>query len=87
MKHEHCRDLLESLSQFVDGEASPALCARIEKHLARCDHCRIVVDTLRRTIDLYQKLPRAEMPEAARERLFASLDLEEFFRPGEKKRE
>jgi anti-sigma factor RsiW len=81
MKPEHCRDLLESLSQFVDGDAPPELCARIEKHLARCDDCRIVVDTLRRTIDLYRRLPRSEMPEPARERLFASLELKDFFRP------
>jgi predicted anti-sigma-YlaC factor YlaD len=82
MKHQNCQDLLENLSLFAEGGAPPELCSRIEQHLARCDDCRIVVDTLRRTIRLYHRLPRPEMPEDARERLFASLDLKDFFPPG-----
>jgi|PlaIllAssembly_1097288.scaffolds.fasta_scaffold3284944_2 anti-sigma factor RsiW len=81
MNHEKCHDLLENLSLFAEGEAPPELCSRIEQHLVRCDNCRIVVDTLRRTIRLYQQLPRPEMPEAAQERLWASLDLQEFLPP------
>jgi RNA polymerase sigma-70 factor (ECF subfamily) len=81
MNQEKCQDLLENLSLFVEGEAPPELCSRIERHLARCANCRIVVDTLRRMINLYQRLPRPEIPEEARERLFASLDLGEFLPP------
>jgi anti-sigma factor RsiW len=80
MSHETCRDLLESLSLFVDGEAPPELCSRIELHLSRCPNCRLVVDTLRRTIDLYRRLPRPDMPAKARERLYQSLDLSEFMK-------
>lgn len=78
MKHTRCKDMLESLSLFAGGEAPPALCSKIERHLAGCADCRIVVDTLRKTMDIYRRLPRPGMPEDARERLYKSLDLSEF---------
>ena len=73
--------LLDELSDFLDGEAAAATCAEIERHLADCADCRVVVDTMRKTITLYHELPRQPMPEAARERLYKSLDLSEFYRP------
>ena len=80
MNHSRCRDMLESLSIYVEGEAPSALCSRIERHLAGCADCRIVVDTLRKTMDIYRRLPRPEMPREARERLYASLDLSDFLK-------
>jgi anti-sigma factor RsiW len=78
MTNPTCRDLLGGLSDYLDGEASGALCAEIERHLAGCDKCRIVVDTLRKTVTLYHQLPQPLMPEAALERLYKRLDLAEY---------
>ncbi|MGB7537059.1 MAG: zf-HC2 domain-containing protein [Anaerolineales bacterium] len=80
MNTETCRTLSESLSLFAEGDAPPELCAEIERHMARCKDCRIVVDTLRRTIDLYHRLPQPGMPEEAREKLYKSLDLTEWMK-------
>lgn len=79
MDREQCRHLLAELSEYLDGEASAELCAEIERHLADCADCRVMVDTLRKTVSLYRELPQPEMPAGARERLYASLDLAEFF--------
>jgi len=78
---EHCRHLLSGLSEYLDGEASADLCAEIERHLAECADCRVLVDTLRKTVSLYRELPRPEMPAGARERLYTSLDLAELLAP------
>jgi predicted anti-sigma-YlaC factor YlaD len=74
----NCHHLLGSLSDYLDGEMSDALCAEIEHHLANCNNCRVVVDTLRQTIQLYRALSDPDLPEAARERLYQSLDLTDF---------
>lgn len=80
MDKAQCEHLLNALSDYLDGEsASPELCAEIERHLAECADCRVVVDTLRKTIALYRSLPQPGLPEAARLRLYRALDLEEFF--------
>jgi predicted anti-sigma-YlaC factor YlaD len=78
MEHENCRHLLDDLSDFLDGEASAEVCAEIERHLASCENCRVMVDTLRKTVILYRELPQPEIPPDARQRLYRSLDLEAF---------
>lgn len=85
-EHSHdrkqCRALLGVLSQYLDGEAEEALCREIERHMAECEDCRIVVDTLSKTISLYKEHGHARLPGDARQRLFAALDLQDF-RPGQ----
>jgi len=79
MGHDECRHLLEDLSPYLDGEASEAVCAEIEQHLIDCEDCRVMIDTLRKTVYLYRNLPQPEMPDQVRERLYKKLDLTEFF--------
>ncbi len=81
MQHDNCRNMLGDLSDFLDGEASEELCAEIERHMAGCEECRIVVDTLKKTVFLYRDLPRPEMSTEARQRLYQSLDLGEYLKP------
>jgi len=79
MDHKSCRHLLGSLSEYVDGELEEALCAEIERHLSGCDNCRVVVDSLQRTVSLYQTIAQqTSVPDGVRERLFHRLDLDEF---------
>jgi anti-sigma factor (TIGR02949 family) len=81
MSHKDCRELLAGLSEFLDDEASAELCAEIKRHMGGCHNCRVVVDTLRKTITLYRSMPRPDLPEEARERLYRVLDLSEYTRP------
>jgi len=81
MAHENCRDLLDGLSDFLDGEAPAELCAEIQRHMAGCKKCRVVVDTLRKTVTLYRQLPQPELPGQARERLYKVLDLSDYYHP------
>jgi anti-sigma factor RsiW len=79
--HQSCGHWLNELSDYVEGDASAAWCAEIERHLADCGDCRVVVDTLRQTIRLYRSLPEPSLPADARERLYRSLDLGAFLDP------
>lgn len=78
-QHENCHDLLASLGDYVDGSLRGDLCAEIEKHLAGCPRCQVVVDTTRRTVELYHETAgEADLPPQVRQRLFACLHLDEF---------
>ncbi|QLQ05703.1 MAG: zf-HC2 domain-containing protein [Anaerolineae bacterium] len=70
-----CTTLLAYFSDYLDGEAPPAVDAALVQHLASCTECRAVVATLRKTVTLYHELP-ARFPR--RGRLFHRLDLDEF---------
>ena len=77
--HYNCQSLLGNLSDYVDGCLSEDLCQEIDKHLDECQDCRIVVDTLHKTISLYQKTAEeAEVPGEVRERLFKVLNIEDY---------
>lgn len=80
MDHENCHNLLNSLSDFVDGSLETELCIEIERHLADCENCQVVVDSLRKTIYLYHITAQdsADMPSDVRQRLFHRLNLDEF---------
>ncbi|MCE1252701.1 MAG: zf-HC2 domain-containing protein [Anaerolineae bacterium] len=75
----NCRHLLGSLSEYIDGELEARLCAELEEHLEGCEDCRVVVNTLRKTVELYHKTEAADesLPNAVRERLFYKLNLED----------
>ncbi len=72
-----CRENLGLLSDYLDGELSDELCAEIERHVAECGNCRIVVDTLRKTILLYRAYGHEEVPDDAKARLYTVLEIEQ----------
>lgn len=78
--HTKCRSLLGFLSDYVDGNLSDDLCQEIEDHAAGCENCRIVVDTLRKTISLYNQTGAepVEISGKTREQLFKTLKLEDY---------
>jgi anti-sigma factor (TIGR02949 family) len=80
MTHKHqCNHYLPELSEYLDGELSPELCSELERHMAECDRCRIVVDTTRKTIELYQTTTNSQKaPSEVKERLYKRLNLEDF---------
>jgi anti-sigma factor RsiW len=78
--HSQCQALLSSISEYVDGSLGPELCEELERHLAECENCHVVVDTLRKTITLYHQTAdeSAQMPGVVRERLYRTLNLDDF---------
>ena len=77
--HQDCSHLLGSLSEYVDGTLGEELCEEIERHVSDCDDCRIVIDTLKKTIYLYHETAEPpDIPKDVRSRLLKSLDLDEF---------
>lgn len=84
--HSNCGSLLGSLSDYVDGELGAELCRQIEKHIAECEDCRIVVDTTRKTIDLVHASnhPQPDLPDEVRNRLFKRLNLADYLKPSSK---
>lgn len=64
-----CEDLLKAISDYIDGEIDPSFCEELEKHLQDCNPCRIVVDTVRKTISFYKNSEPYELPDEVKERI------------------
>lgn len=68
-----CQGVLEQLSDYLDEDARTELCKEIEAHMALCPNCRLEVDTLKKTIVLYQAGERIEVPVFLKDRLHVAL--------------
>jgi anti-sigma factor (TIGR02949 family) len=81
MNHNHtgeCKTLLGNLSDFIDGELDDEMCQELQRHMEGCENCRVVLDTMTRTIYLYQASEaETKLPEDVRGRLFNTLNLDD----------
>jgi predicted anti-sigma-YlaC factor YlaD len=67
-----CRELVELVTDYLEGALSEIDQARFEDHIGPCDACRIYVEQMRQTIELVGHLSvDALTPEAERDLLEA----------------
>lgn len=69
----NCRGVIRELVEYLDGDLDRAAISDIEVHLARCEDCRLVVDTTRKTIDIFCKAEPIPLPDDVRQRLHQAL--------------
>jgi len=72
MKRE-CKEHLQRISEYLDGELDSSICRQVEEHLAACPECRDCLESLRRTIQLCKEAAQQDIPPQAREHLRAVL--------------
>jgi anti-sigma factor RsiW len=68
-----CGEFLALLNEYVDGVVAPADCNELERHLAHCNPCRVVVDNIRKTITLYRGAKPCKLPAGFHSRLHSAL--------------
>jgi len=64
-----CREAIEKLAEYLDGELTPGALGRLEAHVEVCAPCRAYLATYRKTTELTAKVGRVEMPQSLRRRL------------------
>jgi anti-sigma factor RsiW len=69
----NCTDLLSHLSDYFDENLTAALRAEIQEHTAGCQHCRVVLNTTRQTIEVYKGNEIYEVSTELRERLHSAI--------------
>ena len=67
-----CRDVVELMTDYLEGALSAADVERFEEHLAGCDGCRAYLEQMRTTRRLTGRVAEEPMPEALREELVAA---------------
>lgn len=74
MKIMDCKDVLASLSCYLDGEGSAELRKELEDHIAHCRPCRVVFDTTGKTLRIVLDAEPFQMPLAVSARLYTRLE-------------
>jgi anti-sigma factor RsiW len=70
----NCLSVIRELSNYLDGELDAAARGELEQHLGHCDDCRLVVDTTRKTIQIFCNSEPVPLPVDVRSRLHAALE-------------
>ena len=69
----NCTDFLAKLTDFFDGNIEPELMTEVKEHLGSCHHCEVVVDSTRKTIEVYRGTEIYEFPDELSIRLRAAI--------------
>jgi anti-sigma factor RsiW len=70
----NCRGVIRELSDYLDSELDARAREDLERHLTNCTDCRLVVDTTRKTIQIFCNSEPVPLPEDVRARLHKALE-------------
>jgi anti-sigma factor RsiW len=68
-----CNDFLKELTDYLDGKISDSLKAELDEHLHWCHECHVVMNTTKKTIEIYRDNQVYELPEDLRSRLHQAI--------------
>ncbi len=71
-----CKEVLESLSDYLDAEMKAELVVEMRRHIGVCSDCRAEFDSLTMTLKLYKHESQPQMPDGCHDRLVKVLELE-----------
>lgn len=71
----NCLDTLNQICEELGEDINKPLCREIEEHLKNCPKCCAHVDSIRKVVNLYQKIEPCDVPKAIDDRLWKVLNL------------
>ena len=68
-ENTECREMVDLLVDYLDGELGSGTTRDLEKHLKGCDNCLAFLNTYRKAVSLSQKLEYGDIPTELQKRL------------------
>ena len=68
-----CTEFIALLDDLIDQSVASPIRIEIENHMHECEHCEVVFNTTRKTIEIYRSHDIYELPNDLRERLHAAI--------------
>jgi Putative zinc-finger len=68
-----CTEFLALLDDLIDDSVTPEMRAELNTHLGRCGKCEVVLNTTRKTIEIYRSHEIYDLPAGLRDRLHAAI--------------
>ena len=70
-----CKQFLEELNEYLDETVDPETKRHWQDHVDECPNCFVMVDTTRRTLQVYKGLEEQDLPEDVSRRVWQALEL------------
>ena len=68
-----CNDFLKELTDYLDGTATVEVRMELEEHLQWCHDCEVVMNTTKKTIEVYRDNKLYELPDSLRDKLHQAI--------------
>jgi anti-sigma factor RsiW len=68
-----CKDFLNELTDYLDDTLSESTRAELDDHLHWCHECHVLLNTTKKTIEIYRDNQIYELPENLRNRLHQAI--------------
>ena len=68
-----CTEFLKELTDYLDGTISVTVREELEEHLHWCRECHVVLNTTKKTIQIYRDNQIYELPETLRTKLHEAI--------------
>ena len=66
-----CREVVEVVTDYLEGTMAPRQRERFETHLAGCPHCREYLAQMRQTLEVLGRIEPDDLPPGAQDELVA----------------
>ena len=67
-----CRQLVDLVTEYLEGTLAPGDHARFESHISRCDGCSAYLDQMRKTVTMTGKLREEDLTPSMRDGLLGA---------------
>ena len=69
-----CKEFMQELNDYLDETADVELRRRIEVHITECPNCFVILDTTRKTIQVYKGMQAQVLPAEVQARLLKAVE-------------
>jgi len=69
-----CKEFLNELNDYLDETVDKDLKEKLKGHVTECPNCWVIVDTTKKTIQVYKGMEAQEVPSDVKSRLMLALE-------------
>lgn len=69
-----CKEFLQELNDYLDEVANIEVRHRIEAHITNCPNCFVILDTTKKTIQVYKGMQLEPLPDDVHSRLLKAVE-------------
>ena len=69
-----CKEFLQELNDYLDETGDIELRRRIESHITQCPNCFVILDTTKKTIQVYKGVMPQTLPPDVHARLLKAVE-------------
>jgi anti-sigma factor (TIGR02949 family) len=70
-----CKEFLQELNDYLDETISPEAKRHLKQHVNECPNCFVIVDTTRKTLQIYKGMEEQDVPDDIRKRVWKALEM------------